>query len=48
MNAELGRLSVDKIRYGDGAPLYVVWMVVPVFVLYVVAWSMLFATRSGW
>jgi hypothetical protein len=47
MNADLKRLSVVKIRYGDGA-LYVVCMVVPVYVLYVVAWSMLFATRSGW
>jgi hypothetical protein len=48
MNAELGRLSVVKIRYGDGALLYVVCMVVPVYVLYVVAWSMFFASRSGW
>jgi hypothetical protein len=47
MNAELRRLSVVKIRYGDGAPLYAVCVVVPVYVLYVVAWSMLFATRSG-
>jgi hypothetical protein len=48
MNAELRWLSIVKIRFGDGALLYVVCMVVPVYVLYVVAWSMLFATRSGW
>jgi hypothetical protein len=48
MNADFRRLSVVKIRYGDDAPLYVACIVVPVYVLYVVAWSMLFATRSGW
>jgi hypothetical protein len=48
MNAEFRRLSVVKIKFGDGALLYVVCVVVPVYVFYVDAWSMLFATRSGW